>query len=199
MFTRVRQAVRFPMEPMAPVPLGKFSQRPPVGPQRRERAVLALPVEPHRLELVPRDVGREARERERGAGLAVRDGRIPRELRQLFQRGRHPLVLGARRRPLRKFSERNGGHWFHGEPDGLSYAGSVANLARRPTPGPKRARRPSDRSDRSDIVETETISPQAIVGSSLQRTALSPHLVEKEVIKGTLSMPRVGATLPRLF
>ncbi|KDQ64989.1 hypothetical protein JAAARDRAFT_245121 [Jaapia argillacea MUCL 33604] len=39
--------------------------------------------------------------------------------------GRAFSPLGPDGRPIRKFSERIQGHWFHGEHDGLSYAGSM--------------------------------------------------------------------------
>jgi len=90
------------------------------------------------------------------------------------------LPLGPDGRPIRKFSDRKQTHWFHGEKDGLSYAGSIFN--------------PSTRNKQNEAHEkqlpmptSEPISTETAQDSRLRRSTFNSSSVEKLVIKGSMA------------
>lgn len=89
--------------------------------------------------------------------------------------------LGPDGRPLRRFSDREVGHWFHGEKDGLSIAGN--NFL-----PPEKKDYDRDRSEKPSSPQESTPDLR------IRRCNLNTNTVDKQVIKG--SMARVVATAP---
>ncbi|TFK56031.1 alpha/beta-hydrolase [Heliocybe sulcata] len=106
--------------------------------------------------------------------------------------------LGHDGRPIRKYSERIQGHWFHGERDGLSYAGNGLST---------NDRRIRDRKDTGlsvpHLLPSEPISFEAAQDSRIRRATYNPasFSVDKHVIKGSMNkvMASTGVPLPRVM
>ncbi|KAF9468857.1 alpha/beta-hydrolase [Collybia nuda] len=80
--------------------------------------------------------------------------------------------LGPDGRQIRKYSDRKSKHWFHGEKDGLSVAGSNFLLVER-----------GKDSDRPEKSPPQDSTPDGRV----RRAAFTPSAVDKLVIKGTMA------------
>lgn len=107
--------------------------------------------------------------------------------------------LGPDGRPIRKYSERIQGHWFHGERDGLSYVETAL------PPGDRRVRERKDTSGLSvpHLPPSEPISYELAQDSRIRRATYNPQsfAVDKHVIKGSMNkvMASTGVPLPRVM
>ncbi|KAF5388219.1 hypothetical protein D9615_000056 [Tricholomella constricta] len=102
-----------------------------------------------------------------------------------YRKGIHTAFspVGPDGRPVRKYSERTNEHWFHGEKDGLSYAGNSNFL-------PPGRSKDYDR----DRAEKPASPQEPAIDNRLRRNTntFNPSSVDKQVIKG--SMAKVVAT-----
>ncbi|THH20289.1 hypothetical protein EW146_g1042 [Bondarzewia mesenterica] len=107
--------------------------------------------------------------------------------------------LGSDGRPIRKYSERREDHWFHGDHDGMSYAGEAhglklhmhPSLHHRPVAPPNSSPGTNHRGN------TEPASMEMIQDSRARRTMLNPRTVDQFVIKGSmLKMVTASASMP---
>ncbi|GLB33430.1 putative alpha beta-hydrolase [Lyophyllum shimeji] len=89
--------------------------------------------------------------------------------------------VGPDGRPVRRYSDRKAGHWFHGEKDGLSIAGNTFLP-------PEKKNYDRDRS------EKPSSSQESAPDQRLRRGTVTASTVQKQVIKG--SMAKVVSTAP---